>query len=33
MPAGRPLSEFDMALVHDKLNDKVIEWKPVRGRT
>jgi hypothetical protein len=30
MSDWRPISEFDMALVHDKPNDKVIERKPAR---
>jgi hypothetical protein len=32
-PGWRPMSEFDPskpALVHDKLNDQVIDWRPER---
>jgi hypothetical protein len=33
MPYWRPMSEFDptkLALVHDQLNDELIDWKPER---
>src|SRR4029453_9900643 len=33
MPDWRPMTEFDPskpALVHDKLNDQVIDWEPER---
>ena len=33
MPDWRPMAEFDSskpALVHDKLNDQVIDWQPER---